>query len=736
MIGDLSRAVVPLFGVSIFGSAALLFAVQPMVARMLLPRLGGSPAVWTTCVLFFQSTLLLGYIYAHIAVRRLTPRRQVLFHLAILSGALLVLPITVAAGAPPGSGTPVWWLLTALVISVGPPFVVLASTTPLLQGWLSLLRGPSARDPYFLYSASSAGSLTGLLIYPFLVEPALRLADQSRVWAAAYCAVGLLIGCCGTLLLQFRSGEMPALAHDDDGADAHRGQGGRGWRERLLWLALSFAPASLMLGVTQHISMEIAAIPLLWVIPLALYLLTFSLTFARRPPIPRRWMTRLLPVSIAAAIAALIVRGDQRTLVAVHLATFFLAAMVCHRELAERRPAVRDLTAFYLWMATGGALGGLFNTLVAPAVFTTVVEYPLVLGLVALLRPSPGWGWWGREPDAIVFGVPLVAGGMGLVAWNAGLISGGLPAVATTYLMALLGGLAFANRVRPFAVTIALILVLDTAIMPLTGRNRVVHAARSFFGVHRVVQNTPPTAHFLWHGNTLHGQQQLGERDACVPTTYYDSSGPIGQLFAALDGRAHRVAIIGLGSGSLACYARPGDHWTFYEIDPEIERIAKDGRYFTFLENSPGRIDVVLGDGRLALANAPPAAFHAIVVDAYGSDAIPVHLLTEEFVELMLSRLLPDGVVAFHVTSRHLDLEPVLAAVAARLRLEAHIQRDELATLAQRRAGKARSDWIVMAREAAALGPIVSDPRWRPARPGASSWTDDFSNVLDALKWR
>jgi hypothetical protein len=731
MTGTTSRLVVWLFASSIFGSAALLFLVQPMFARMVLAPLGGSPAVWTCCMLFFQAVLLLGYLYAHVVTRWLMPRRQVLLHVVMLALPLLTLPMAVPRSEPPASGLPVWWLLGVLATSAGLPFFLVATTAPLLQRWFSLLPHRAARDPYFLYVASNAGSMTGLLGYPVLVEPGLRLAQQSLLWAAGYGIVALSIAACGATLFRL----LPH-AVDPAGGSAHAalGQTASSWRDRLAWLALAFAPSSLMLGVTAHISMEIASVPLLWIIPLALYLLTFMLTFARRPPIPGAWTARLLPILITASMAALAFRVNSAEAVAIHLLTFFAAAMVCHRELADRRPHVADLTTFYLWVATGGALGGLFNTLVAPALFTTIAEFPLALAVVALLRPSPRWWPWTREPRVLIAGVPVAAGAIVLAAWGAGVVRGGFPAVATVFLLALLAAFAFVNRVRPLAVVIALLLVIDMG-LPSIGRNRVVHGARSFFGVHQVIQDMPPTAHFLRHGNTMHGRQQLAERDRCVPTTYFHRSGPIGQVFRELGDRARSVAVIGLGTGSLACYAVAGSRWTFYEIDPEVERIARDGRYFTFLENSPVDVDVVLGDGRRGLVHASGQRYDVIVMDAFGSDAIPIHLVTEEFVGLAFDRMQPGGVLAFNITNRHIDLEPVLGAIAGRLGLESRTQRDNYATLAERRAGKSSSDWLILTRDLSGLGGLMTDARWRPTRAGPSAWTDDFANILDVIVW-
>ncbi len=431
-----------LFSITILLSAALLFMVQPMVARMILPRLGGTPATWNTCLLFFQTALLGGYLYVHLAATRLSRRGALVLHLAVVIVALLTLPIALPAGEPTHGGNPTGWLLVALATAVGLPFFALSTTAPLLQRWFTLR---SARDPYFLYAASNAGSLVGLLVYPFVVEPRLTLADQRTLWAVGFLIVAALIAGCG--IVSFRRAN-PTAHGTAETVDGEHGVPHERWGDRLRWLALAFVPSSLLLGVTTHISTDVAAVPLLWVVPLALYLATFIAAFASRPPISRVWMNRLAPLAILAALARVIVPGDWWSALVVHLVAFTVVAIVCHRELAERRPPAGNLTRFYLWVSMGGALGGMFNALIAPATFTQVVEYPLVLIIAALIRPSPEWRGNRAEPAVLVWGALLLASLIAVVSSALGLAPNvGLAAMLLVAVGLCAGfGLAFANR--------------------------------------------------------------------------------------------------------------------------------------------------------------------------------------------------------------------------------------------------------------------------------------------------
>jgi spermidine synthase len=729
------RGLTLLFGSAILVSSWLLFLVQPMFAKMVLPRLGGTPAVWNTCVVFFQATLLVGYLYAHLTTRWLGVRRQALMHLGVLLLPLFALPVAVTGEPPPATGTPVWWLLGVLGLSVGLPFFVVSTTSPLLQRWFSAMPHRAAKDPYFLYSSSNFASLLALVSYPAIIEPSLRLAAQSWMWTWAY---GLFVALVAACALSLRSAARQGLIHDhaDIESTASTEAPALTWSVRLRWLAFSFVPSSLMLGVTTHISTDIAAVPLLWVVPLALYLATFMLVFARRPLVPARGLARVLPFLVIATLVSLLFVNSPWWLILLHLVVFFVASLLCHFRLAATRPSPRHLTEFYLWMSIGGVLGGLFNTLAAPLLFTGILEYPLALAAACALRPSPGFRRNAPESWETLVGLPLMVVGVSLVLWALGLFGAVfLPTLVGIFALLWLVGLAFSNRPAMFGI-VAAAAVLLFALAPSQNDRQVIFAARTFFGVHRVVEDGP--FHRLQHGGTMHGLQR---RDSmamatCEPNSYYHPTGPLGQVFQAAGQRFTRVGVIGLGSGGTVCYGRPGQQWTFYEIDPTVERIARDRRLFTHLATTSASVDVRLGDGRLLLAEAAPASFDLLILDAFSSDAIPLHLVTREAIDLAFSRLRADGVLAFHISNRYLDLAPVLGAIARDTGLEARVNFDAVVAPAEQREGKQASRWLIMTRTGAAMGSLATDARWRPApAPPAALWTDDFSNILSVFIW-
>ncbi len=720
------RRLTLLFGATMVVSAWLLFLVQPMFAKMVLPRLGGTPAVWNTCVVFFQATLLVGYLYAHVTTRWLGVRRQAQLHLGVLLLPLAALPIAVSGEPPPADGTPVWWLLGVLSMSVGLPFFVVSTTSPLLQRWFSSLPHRQARDPYFLYSASNLASLLALVCYPAIIEPSLRLADQSRMWMWTYALFVALVAVCAITLRWWARSEPRLVVVSRTDVEAPT------WRARLGWLACSFVPSSLMLGVTTHISTDIAAVPLLWVAPLALYLATFMLAFARRPPISPRALSRLLPFPALATLISLLMGGISWWLIPLHLVTFFIAAAVCHLRLAAARPAPRHLTEFYLWMSIGGVLGGLFNTLAAPLLFTSILEYPLALVAACALRPSPAFRRGSPEPVTTVLGLPAMVFAISMVMWSVGLFGsltlppliGGLGVIWAV-------GLAFSNRPLPVAFVAAAMVVLGTAVPWHSSDRHLLFAARSFFGVHRVVEDG--SFHKLQHGGTIHGVQRIDAMDRCEPSSYYHPTGPLGQVFQALGSRFHRVGVVGLGSGSTACYGRRDQEWTFFEIDPTVAHIAGDRRLFTTLVMTPAAVDLRRGDGRLLLAQATPATFDLLVFDAFSSDAIPLHLVTREAIDLAASRLRPDGILAFHISNRYLDLAPVLGAIARDAHLDARMNFDNEISSADLLTGKQASRWLIMSRGEVAMGSIAQDRRWTVVPQAAAAWTDDFSNILSVF---
>jgi hypothetical protein len=768
-----------LYAAAVFVSATLLFVVQPMFARMVLPLLGGSPAVWNTTVVFYQVALLAGYAYAHLTTVWLERRRQVMLHAVLLLVPFLLLPLAVPAGwSPPTAANPIPWLLALLLAAVGAPFFVVSTSSPLLQSWFVGTKHRAAADPYVLYAASNAGSMLALISYPLLVEPYLRLQQQSWLWTAGYATlVVLMLGCAAFVWralpttdhrpptneemadgrLPTADGRLPTAdettTHQLPTPNSHP----LTTALRLRWMLLAAVPSSLMLSVTTYLSTNIAPIPLLWIIPLALYLLTFILVFAGRPILPHRAMVRALPIVLLPLVIVICAQATQPIwmLISLHLATFFIAAMVCHGELAADRPPPRQLTEFYLWMSIGGAIGGMFNALLAPLLFTTVVEDPLALVLACLLlwtkdqRPTTNdqgpvsVGRWSLvvRPLWLDLALPLAIGALvvGLIVGSraAGLASGPL-SYGLIFGMPALICFGFSRRPLRFALCVAAIFV--AAALYTSDQGQVLHAERSFFGIHRVLLDPSGRFHVIAHGGTLHGRQSLDPARAHEPLSYYTASGPIGQVMVASTG-AHerrRVAVIGLGAGSMACYSRPGQSWTFYEIDPSVERIAREPAYFTFLRDCAPEADVVLGDARLALVHAADQGYDLMVLDAYSSDSTPVHLITREALALYRAKLAPGGVLAFHISNQYLDLKPVLGALARDAGLVALFQDDIVLDPEEAARGKSASQWAIMARDRADFGALDGDPRWHPleGQPGAAVWTDDFSSILSVLRWR
>ena len=681
-------------------SAGLLFLVQPMVARMVLPLLGGSPAVWNTCMVFFQAVLLAGYGYSHLLTTRLRLRGQAAVHLIALAAAAFVLPLAVPADrVPPVSAQPEWWLLGLLAVTAGLPFFVVSTTGPLLQRWFSWTSHPRASDPYFLYAASNLGSVVGLLAYPVALEPALTLRAQGWFWTAGYAALALGLVSCLALVQRGPAARAGAPRATAAAAPVHA-TAAPNWRRRALWLALAFVPSSLTLGVTQYVCTDLAAMPWAWVVPLLIYLLSFVVAFAPGACLPLGALG-VAWLAAAAGILGLLAFGVQMPLLpilALQVAGLLLAALACHGRLAADRPAPDCLTEFYFWIAAGGVLGGAFNALAAPLLFESVLEYPLVIVLSFLLVKWPR-ARAARQPllGAVVAAL-LLGGFLGCQAWRA--------------------------QQRDLAVLLR---------------------ERTFFGVHRV-SRTRDEWHLLEHSTTLHGIQSRHTDEKGVywgrqPTTYYHDSGPIGDVFRVFHRlpQTQRVAVVGLGAGTLAAYAGRGAAFDFYEIDPAVARIAGDRRYFSYLDDARARgavVRTILGDGRLRLAQAANAGYGAIVLDAFTSDVVPVHLLTREAIAVYLTRLVPGGVMAFHVSNRFFDLLPVLAADARDLGLAARVRDDWRITPEQAAEQKRQSRWVLLARRDDDFGALRDDSAWQPltAPPGWRTWTDDYSNLLGVFQ--
>jgi SAM-dependent methyltransferase len=729
-----------LYAATLFLSAALLFGIEPLVGKRLLPDFGGTPAVWNGCMVFFQATLLAGYLYAHVAATRLGLRKHAILHVLLVLAAVAV-PVFSGAHV---DGSPLVRLLAWLTTGVGLPAFLLSSTAPLLQRWWNEAR-PGA-DPYWLYAASNTGSMLALFAYPLLVEPMLGLSTQQvvvRVGLGVFAAA--VLACAGVLLRAPRASAASVTAPIDakgEGDVAPAADEPRlappDARRRLRWVALSAIPSSLLLGLTSFVTTDVAPVPLFWTVPLAVYLATFIFVFGSNRLFPPRRAGRVLPWAVA-LVAALVLAEVSRPLPLVlvaHLGVLFVAAMALHGELAADRPAPTHLTEFYLWMSVGGVLGGVFNALVAPLVFTRVVEYPLAIVLACVLAPR------GEEPamprSAWILPVGFGAG-TGLLAYVA-TAAGRTGWVGWTFfgLLVLLAW-RYGSRPRVFASAIAATVLVHAGLVALPGETLV--RERSFYGTILVSGSTDGSIVRLVHGGTTHGQQNKTPELRGEPLTYFARTGPVGDVFMGLDSvrpaGATSVAVVGLGAGTMACYRRPGEAWTYFELDPAMVGVAR-GNTFTFVEDhfpAGEGLRIVLGDARLELAKEADRAFDLFVLDAFSSDAIPVHLLTREALALYRRKLRPGGFVALHVSNRYLELRPVVAKLAADAGWRAWGRIDRDVSPEEKARGKQPSSWIVTG-DYENVASVVLRPGWEPltadTRP---TWTDDFSNVLGAVRW-
>ncbi len=734
------RGLLAAYTATIFLSAFLLFSVQPMFAKLVLPRLGGSPGVWSVAMVFFQSMLLLGYAYAHLLTSRLSLQTASFVHIGVMLVAFLALPLSIPQGwgAPPESGQTLW-LLGLFAVGVGLPFFAVSANGPLLQAWFARSGHAHAADPYFLYGASNVGSFASLILYIILIEPQFGLSNQTVLWSAGFLLLALAITLCAILVARRVSQvteAAPAMASAP--ADAPT------WRARLLWIALSFIPSGLLVAVTAHISTDIAAAPFLWVIPLALFLLTFVLAFQREQWLPEPLLRKMVPFAAAAILIEMSLSLILNTVVTVafHLSFFFLAALYCHTRMVDIRPKAAHLTEFYLFMSLGGVLGGVFASLVAMHLFDTIFEYPILIAAALLARKSIYTGGVRAAVEAGAFALAigvsfclLVQVGVADVPRDSMLVLG-----LQIALLALGIGQALLYRESEPRAVACTVLFLPLALL-LTQLQHDLYSERTFFGSLSVQTSEEGTHTAMYHGTTLHGAQRISELGAGTqptPLTYYHETGAIRATLAAAQerraGKANNIGVVGLGTGSLLCHRNPNETWTMFEIDRSVVDLASNPSLFGFVSECGPDTAMVVGDARITLSEPQHGPFDYLLIDAFSSDAIPVHLLTREAFELYASRLTETGILAVHVSNRNMDLRSVVGRIANETGLVAR-------TAFFGGEGEPLSSYIypnrvvILARDESHLGPVIlGDNRWTAIDDdGAELWTDDYSNVLKLL---
>ncbi len=722
------------FIAAIFVSAALLFAVQPMFTKMVLPQLGGAASVWSVAMVFFQTTLLAGYTYAHLLTRFQPGRNSIIIHLIVLAAACLLLPLHIASGwgRPPQVGE-AFWLLGLFAVSIGLPFFALSANGPLLQAWFARTGHPDAKDPYFLYAASNVGSFLALIAYPIAVEPAVRLGDQTWLWTAGYYVLIALVACCGLLML--RSSNRLPEAEVPAGATSAVPT----WRDTAIWVALAAVPSGLLIAVTAHIATDVASVPLFWTIPLAIYLLTFVIVFQTKPFIPHWLVVAVHPAFVLFLVIAILMIPIESIVlqIVIHLSVFFVCALMCHGELARRRPPPQFLTSYYMWISFGGMIGGILTGLIAPQVFSRIIEYPLLVVLTLLCRPGFTLPTRGNGQYPLLMAIAaaaLLVIGMWAVDFR---LDTPLYAVVVGFLLGLT--LQFWRTPLPFAAIVGMLFLLNQYNNDTTSN----YLVRNFFGVLNVVEASDGRFRVLYHGTTAQGAQRIRDHEGNLlngrpdMVSEFHNEGGFAQVVDAMEKKAGgpiNMAVIGLGTGALACRGSAGTTVTFYEIDPDIARIARDPALFNYISECAPKTQIVIGDARLTLADAPDGTYDVLFVDAFIGAAIPVHLLTREALALYFRKLKPGGIVAMHVSNRNLELPSVVAGIAeangaiVRLYDGGDIEED---------ADEHR--WIptiaAVARKDEDFGPLAESELWpiRERDPSQRTWTDDYSNIVGAL---
>ncbi len=749
-----------LFIVTLCVSAFLLFLIQPMFTKLVLPLLGGTPAVWNTAMIFFQAMLLAGYIYAHYLSSKFSLRSQIIIHLILMGVALTALPIAISSSIDtPSENWPTVWLLWLFMSSIGLPFFIVSANAPLLQSWFHATRDTHAQDPYFLYAASNVGSIAALAAYPLYIEIQFGLKTQGLLWSFGFITLLALIFLCG-IFLKKNSSTQTNRAQEPSPLTQPKVPSLSSYA---YWIFLALVPSALLLSITNKITTDLLAIPLLWVIPLGLYLLTFVIVFSRKPIISHKTVSTIAPYLLIAVAVVTISTPSTNTIlmfITGSLICFFFIALYCHSKLASLRPNAKFLTNFYIAMSLGGVLGGIFVGIIAPNIFNNIYEYALLLIFAALLMPKtakPAISFIntliGKRSQSIAADIILPLTVLGLswiidqVQTDQTIIVKLITVLATTVIILLL--IEGIGRPVRFSLSIVVSLIISGQFGDIS--QKYFFNERSFFGVY-TVQKGPTDSEIdqivriATHGTTVHGIQFKGSQE---PLSYYHRQGGLGLLMSAYEAtnlQPKKVGAIGLGTGTALCYQSPDQEWTFFEIDPLVERLARDQSQFTFLSECGPLKDIVIGDARLSLKNVKDKEFDLLIADAFSSDSIPIHLLTKEAFDLYKNKIADDGIIILHISNRYFDLEPVIAATADASELKSRVyhylkgldpETDKPYQLSTSWVALAKSDLVLDQILAASpsVNPVEKNS-WKKLTvdPEIKVWTDDYSHVLSTLK--
>ncbi len=733
-----------LFIATLFTSAGLLFMVQPMFGRMAMPVLGGAPAVWNVAMVFFQTTLLAGYFYAHV-LSKLEFRLQLVIHVAVLAGAALMLPVQLDANQiTPNTSMPTLWLLGLMIKTVGLPFFAISAQAPLMQRWFARSKDANAADPYFLYAASNIGSILGLTAYPAIMEPFFTVTSQASVWTLGFVLLLALVVCAGLMIS--RSSQATVSGQQAISQPI-------GWRRQLHWIVLAAVPSGLLLSVTNNITTDIAAVPLMWAPPLMAYLLSFVVAFATPKWLGYTTIRRLAPIFVIGLGLMGVFSSQLGVALSIfcQVFLFFAVALACHATLVAERPGADRLTQFYLLMSLGGAIGGAAVALLAPILFDWVFEQPILITISAFLLTKPKADLGNNRAAQILGGTrntllwDSVFALMAIVFALLVITNGATPGSITGYLLPvlLLIVLCFLARHRDmrFATVVGICSVAFSGWAQMNFAFSKEYQARSFFGIYRVGVSKRDQVRFISHGTTIHGAQSLVPKFRHEPQTYYVPESGIGRVMISTV--AKNIGVVGLGSGALACYARPDQSWTFYEIDPLVVQIAHDTSLFTYLSDCAPKASMQVGDARLKLKLAQSSSYDMLVIDAFSSDSIPLHLITANAFDLYRSKLSPSGILMVHISNRYMDLQPVIGNIAHAQNWQAWMYKDMTAGEKKviGRYGTA-SMWIMLTPTKAVADQQFSrmegkSSGWVPLKPDETSrlWTDNYANTLSVLNW-